>query len=131
MFLTRSVGNFLRGKATPGQLFVAALLGGMLGFLPTFFAPNNAGGGFAQAPGLILSLLFLPLVLNVNLALVGLVAIIAKLLSLMLLPVSFAIGRVLLDGPLQPLFQFLVNAPVTAWLGQSSSKPMPICLKSN
>ncbi|MGE3172058.1 MAG: hypothetical protein AB7O97_05480 [Planctomycetota bacterium] len=117
MFLTRKIGSFLRGKATRGQVFVAALLGGVLGFVPGFFLPSDLGGGFAQAPLLILSVVFLVLVLNANLGVFGLVTLLAKLLSLVAMPVSFAIGRALIDGPLQGLFRLLVNAPVTAWFG--------------
>ena len=117
MHPVRSIGKFLRGKTTPGQLALATVFGGMLGFLPAFFVPTAAGGGFAQAPGLILSIACLVLVLNVNVIAVMLVAIVVKPLSLLLLPASFEIGRWLIDGPLQPMFHFLVNAPVTAWFG--------------
>lgn len=117
MLLSRKIGAFLRGRASPPQVFLAALLAGLLGFVPGFFLPGNLGGGFAQAPGLILALLFLVLVLNANLGVFALVTLLAKLLSLALLPWSFSIGRALLDGPLQPLFRTLVNAPVFAWFG--------------
>lgn len=117
MFLTRKIGSFLRGKATPSQVFLAALLAGVLGFVPGFFLPSDLGGGFAQAPGLILTVLFLVLVLNANLGVFGLVTLVAKLTSLLAMPVSFAIGRTLVDGPLQPVFKALVNAPITAWFG--------------
>jgi uncharacterized protein (TIGR03546 family) len=117
MFLSRKIGAFLRGNATRGQVFAAALLAGLLGFVPGFFLPGDLGGGFLQAPALILGLLFLAFVLNANLGVFGLVMIAAKLLSFALLPVSFQIGRLLLDGPLQPLFRALVNAPVSAWFG--------------
>lgn len=116
MFLTRKVGSFLRGKATPTQVFLAAFLAGILGFVPGFFLPGDLGGGFLQAPGLILGIVFLVLVLNANLGVFGLVTIVAKLCSLLLLPVSFALGRVLIDL-LEPLFGTLVNAPVSAWFG--------------
>jgi uncharacterized protein (TIGR03546 family) len=117
MLLTRQIGSFLRGKATRGQVFAAALLAGVLGFVPGFVLPSNLGGGFAQAPGLILSLMFLVLVLNANLGVFALVTMLAKICSLLLMPVSFAVGRALVDGPLQPLFRALINAPVTAWFG--------------
>lgn len=117
MLLTRKLGKILRGKATAPQVVLACLLGGMLGFVPGFFLPGNLGGGFLQAPGLILTLVFLVLVLNANLAIFGLVTLVAKLLSLLLLSVSFELGRLLLDGPLHGLFQKLVNAPVLAWFG--------------
>ena len=117
MFLTRKIGKILRGKATATQVVLAATLGGMLGFIPGFFLPGDLGGGFMQAPGLILSVVFLVLVLNANLAVFGLVTLLAKLLSLVTLPLTFGLGRWLLDGPLQGLFTALVNSRVTAWFG--------------
>jgi uncharacterized protein (TIGR03546 family) len=117
MLITRKIGKILRGKATITQVMLAAVLGGMLGFVPGFFLPGDLGGGFMQAPGLILVLLFLVLVLNANLAVFGLVTLVAKLLSLVTLPVTFALGRWLLDGPMQGLFRPLVNGRVTAWFG--------------
>ena len=117
MFFTRTIGKAFRGKASPLQIRLAALLAGMLGFVPGFFLAEDLGGGFLQAPGLILALLFLVLVLNANLAVFGIVLLLAKLLSVLLLPMSFAVGRVLLDGPTQGLFQSMINAPVLAWFG--------------
>ena len=117
MVLTRKIGSFLRGKATRGQVFAAALLAGLLGFVPGFFLRGDLGGGFMQAPGLILSLFFLVLVLNANLGVFGLVTLLAKLVSYLTLPVAYWIGEVLLDGPTQGLFKPLVNGPVTAWFG--------------
>lgn len=117
MFLTRKIGKILRGKATATQVVLAATLGGMLGFIPGFFLPGDLGGGFMQAPGLILGVVFLVLVLNANLAVFGLVTLLAKLLSLVTLPLTFGLGRWLLDGPLQGLFKALVNSRVTAWFG--------------
>ncbi len=117
MLITRKIGKILRGKATFTQVLLAAILGGMLGFVPGFFLPGDLGGGFMQAPGLILALLFLVLVLNANLAVFGLVTLVAKLLSLVTLPLTFGLGRWLLDGPAQGLFKPLVNGRVTAWFG--------------
>lgn len=117
MFLTRKIGAVLRGKATPFQILVAAVLGGLLGFVPGFFLPGDLGGGLMQAPGLIVLLLVTVLVLNANLGVFGLVTLLAKLLSLAMLPVSYRIGVFLLDGPLQGLFRSLVNGKVSAWFG--------------
>ncbi len=117
MFFTRKIGSVFRGKATPLQVMLATVLGGLLGFVPGFFLPGDLGGGFLQAPGLILSLLCLVLVLNANLGVFGLVTLFGKLLSLVLLPVSYRIGTFLLDGPLQGLYRALVNGKVTAWFG--------------
>ncbi|MBL8754360.1 MAG: hypothetical protein JNK15_13745 [Planctomycetes bacterium] len=117
MFLSRKIGSVLRGKATPFQVMLATVFGGLLGFVPGFFLPGDLGGGFLQAPGLILLLLCCVLVLNANLGVFGLCTLVAKLLSLVVLPVSYAVGRWLLDGPLQGLFKSLVNGKVTAWFG--------------
>jgi len=116
MLLTRKIGSILRGKATPLQVLLATTLGGLLGFVPGFFLPGDLGGGFTQAPGLILVLLCLVLVLNANLAVFGLTTLVAKLLSYVLLPVSYWLGKVLIDT-MTGLYRWLVNAPVTAWFG--------------
>ncbi len=105
--LTRSVGKIFRGKATPFQIVAACVLGGAIGFLPSF----------ATAPGLTVALLLLLIVLNANLAAAGLVGLAAKLLGLALLPVSFEVGRVLIDGPTTGLFKAMINAPVLALFG--------------
>lgn len=113
----RKIGGFLRGKATRGQVLTASVLAGLLGFIPGFFLPSDLGGGFLQAPGLILVLLFAVLVCNANLGVFTLVTVAAKLTSLVMLPVSFAIGQALIEGPLQSMFESLANGPVTAWFG--------------
>lgn len=117
MLLSRKIGAVLRGKATPRQVLFATVLGGLLGFVPGFFLPGDLGGGFAQSPGLILLLLSLALVLNANLAVFALTLLAGKLLSFVLLPMSYAVGTWLLDGPAQGLFRALANGPVTAWFG--------------
>lgn len=105
--LTRKFGKILRGQATPFQLLAATVLGCWLGFVP----------GFAQASGWVLALVAMLLVLNANLG-VALIALpLAHLLSLLLMPASFAVGRFLLEGPTAGLFRRLSNAPVTAWFG--------------
>jgi uncharacterized protein (TIGR03546 family) len=107
MIITRKIGSILRGKATPFQLSAGCILGALLGFLP----------GFMTAPGLTLLLALLLVLLNANLFLAAVVGGLAKLASLALLPVSFAIGRVLLEGPTEGLFRAMVNAPGLALLG--------------
>lgn len=107
MFITRTVGKILRGKATPLQLFLACILGGVLGFVP----------GIRQAPGLLILLFALLAILNANLLVSAVVAAIGQFLSLVMMPVTFAIGQALLDGPMQPFFRSLINAPGTALLG--------------
>lgn len=107
MIITRKFGKILRGEATPLQLMLAALIGTMTGFMP----------GFTQAPGLLAALFLATVILNANLALIGLCLLLGKVLSVILLPVSFAVGSFLLDGPTEPIFRFLVNAPVLALFG--------------
>ena len=107
MFFLRKIGSFLRGGATPGQLMMATLLGGALAFLP----------GFTQAPGLLVFEILLLLLLNANLFIAGLTLLIGRFLFYLLLPVSFWIGRILIDGPTASLFELLINGPVTAWFG--------------
>src|SRR5690606_33374978 len=110
LFLIRKIGALLRGKATPFQITAGCVLGAMLGFMP----------GFSHAPGLIVVLTFALVVINGNLLLAGLVGLAAKLLSLALMPVSFHLGRFLLDGPTEGLFKALINAPVFALFGFES-----------
>ena len=100
----RSFGKILRGKATPFQISLACILGAMLGFTPTGI----------PAIGALLFLLALLLILNANLVLSAVVLGGCKLLSLILAPVLFATGRILLDGPTQPLFKWAINTPVLA-----------------
>ncbi|MCH8474460.1 MAG: hypothetical protein LAT55_04445 [Opitutales bacterium] len=107
MIFTRKIGKIIRGKTTPFHLYTATLLGALIGFLPSF----------AAAPGYFLLLLVLLILLNANLFLGGLFILVGALFSELLLPVSFRIGQVLLDGPLGGLFAILVNAPVFAWFG--------------
>ena len=104
---TRQIGKILRGKATPLHLMLAAILGSMLGFVP----------GFWEGPGLIVALTILLIVFNANLAAAGIIGLVAKIVSYPLLPVSFAVGQLLLDGPAQPLFKWMVNAPGLALFG--------------
>ncbi len=105
--ITRKIGKLLRGNASRAQITTAATLGALLGFTP----------GFVQAPGWNLLLLCLVVLLNVNLFLVGMTALAAGLLYLILLPVLFHIGIFFLEGPLSGVFAVLANAPVTAWFG--------------
>ena len=105
--ITRQIGKIVRGKATPLQIMMAAVLGSMFGFVP----------GFAQGPGLVIALTMLLIILNANLAVAAIIGLLARLASLALLPVTFAAGRMLLDGPTQGLFKWLINAPVLALFG--------------
>ena len=87
MLFTRKIGKILRGKATPLQITMACVLGSMIGFVP----------GFMNGPGLMIALILLLVILNANLAVALAIGTLAKLLGLALMPVSFQIGRVLLD----------------------------------
>lgn len=105
--INRMIGRVVRGTATPFQLFTACILGVSLGFMP----------GFREAPGLTVAIILLLIMLNANLLLASMLAALAKLLSFVMLPVTYAVGRWLLDGPLQPFFTTLINAPVFALFG--------------
>lgn len=105
--LTRKIGKLLRGKATPMQLMLACVLGSLLGFMP----------GFVQSAGAIVLLLILLIVLNANLFLATIVGLLAKLVALIAMPVTFLVGRVLLDGPLSGSFTAMINAPLLALFG--------------
>ena len=105
--MIRGIGKLLRGRATPFQIVVAAMLGGAIGFLP----------GFWNAAGLTVALLLLLVVINANLFVAGIIGLVARLLSLVALPLSFEVGRWLLDGPAQGLFKTMINAPVLALFG--------------
>ncbi|MEC9372326.1 MAG: DUF2062 domain-containing protein [Planctomycetota bacterium] len=105
--ITRTIGKILRGKATPFQIALAAILGSLIGFIP----------GFWQGPGLTIALLLLLIILNANLVVAAVATGLAKLAMYPLLPLTFDVGRFLLDGPTQPLFKSLINAPVFALFG--------------
>lgn len=105
--ITRNIGKILLGNVTPFQIIITCVLGSMIGFLP----------GFTQASGLLIVLVVLLIFLNTNLALAVWVGFIAKLLSLLLMPVSFSIGRLFIDGPTHGLLTWITNAPVLALFG--------------
>ena len=105
--LLRKLAKIVRGKATPFQLWTACILAALIGFTT----------GITTAGGLILALLLLLVILNANLPLAALVGILAKIVSLLLMPVTFAVGKFLLTGPTEGLFKSLVNSPVFAWFG--------------
>ena len=105
--LTRKIGKILRGSATPFQLMAAAILGSLLAGIQ----------GITHAPGLALTLTLTLIVLNANLTIAVLVAILAKVVLAATLPISFALGAALVDGPLEPLIRYLINAPGTAFFG--------------
>ncbi len=107
MIFIRKLAKLLRGEATPFQLFMACLLGGMLAYIPS---PLNA-------PALFISIIFLLIILNANLFLSALVGGIVKLIALASAPFAFEFGKYLIDGPLQPQFRTFINSPFFAYFG--------------
>ncbi len=107
MFITRKLGKLLHGKTSTFSILAATTLGTAAGMLPMS----------ATSVGLLLLLGAFILMLNTNLFLAGVAAGLGKLLSLPLLTANFAVGRLLIDGPLQPIFRRAVNMPGVAWLG--------------
>ncbi|MCH8822250.1 MAG: hypothetical protein IH984_01965 [Planctomycetes bacterium] len=105
--ITRKISKLIRGNTTPMQIMLATILGSMLGFIPSF----------AQGAGLVVLLVILLVILNANLFVATMTGLAAKAISLALLPVTFLVGRALLDGPTQPLFKAMINAPVLALFG--------------
>lgn len=105
--MIRGIAGILRGKATPFQILMACVLGAMIGFVPSL----------QSGAGTLVVLTLLLIILNANLALAALVAGGAKLLSLAIMPLTFQVGRVLLDGPTSGLFRKAINAPGSALLG--------------
>ncbi|MDP6763369.1 MAG: hypothetical protein QF903_14900 [Planctomycetota bacterium] len=105
--ITRRIGRIVRGKATPFQLIAATVLTAELVFVPEL----------SRAPGLAVVLGALLLCVNANLGLALLLAAPLRLAALALMPVSFAAGRLLLDGPTRGLFERAVDAPGLAWCG--------------
>ncbi|HYC72321.1 MAG TPA: hypothetical protein VEB66_14015 [Opitutaceae bacterium] len=109
MILTRKIGRVLVGKVAPWQAGCGAFLGVMAGFTPA-----------ASAPGLFLALFLAAMLLNVNLVVLGAALALARIAALLLAPVLFAGGQLILDGPLGALMQLLINAPVLAYAGFDS-----------
>lgn len=105
--IIRKLGKTLRGQVKPYQIVTAAVLGALIGFAPPF----------ASAPLYLIGVILLLAVINANFFIATGTAALCKLIALALMPVSFELGLVLVDGPLQPLFKTLINAPVTALMG--------------
>lgn len=101
------LGKLVRGKATPLQVFLAGLFGGLVGFLPPGL----------PSLGLLIVFFFLLAILNANLILAGLVAAGGALLRLLLVGLVFRVGGWVLDGPTAPVMERLINGAGTAWLG--------------
>ena len=107
MFIIRKIGKTLRGQAKPYQIICAAILGALIGFAPPF----------GNAPAYLIAVVLLLAILNANFFIATATAGLCKLLALALMPISFEIGLAVVDGPLQPTFRWLVNAPVFALMG--------------
>ena len=107
MLIIRKIGKTLRGQAKPYQIVTAAILGALIGFAPPV----------GNAPLYMVGVILLLAILNANFFIATFTAGIAKFLALALMPVSFELGLLLVDGPLQGLFKTLINAPVTALMG--------------
>ncbi|MEM9345522.1 MAG: hypothetical protein AAGB26_02780 [Planctomycetota bacterium] len=107
MLIIRKIGKTLRGQAKPYQIITAAILGSLVGFAPPF----------GNAPFFLIGVVMLLAILNANFFIATLTAGVAKLLALALMPLSFELGLILVDGPLQGVFKTLINAPVTALMG--------------
>ena len=107
MFLIRKIARLLRGHATPTQIVLACLLGSVIGFVPDQRSSLVIG----------LTLTAVLIILNANLLLATMAFLISELLGLLLAPISFYLGRLILDGPFSEFVSLLVNAPLLAWFG--------------
>ena len=107
LFTTRKIGKFLRGDVTPLQVMFACVIGSVAGLTPSIM----------QAPGLFLLLFLMVMILNANLFLTAAVGVMMKLIGVLATPVLYFVGRAALDGPTQPIFKAMINAPVLALFG--------------
>ena len=105
--MIRFLARFLRGPSKPRQLYAATILGAMLAFVPDY----------AAQPGWAFLILVALSASGANLPLAAIVFVPAYLVKLVAMPVSFAIGQFLLDGPTSGFFRQAVNAPFSALLG--------------
>ncbi len=102
--LVRKLGKFIRGGAAPLQIFLAAILGMMVGFVPGFNATTVLG-------------IVLILLLNVSLGVTLLSFAIGKALSYPLAPVTFRIGyHVIHSVGLEGFFRATAETPVVAFM---------------
>ena len=105
--MIRSIGKIVRGGAGPLQIFIACVLGVMIGITP--------GGNLTLASGILLLVL-----LNANLPLTLLGAAIGKALMYALAPLTFSVGRLLIEDVAGGLFTAMANAPLLALMGLDS-----------
>ncbi|MCB9898249.1 MAG: hypothetical protein H6825_09625 [Planctomycetes bacterium] len=108
MFGIRDWLEILRGSAHPLQIVLACLMGALLAFVP-----DPWGGGL----GLTLFHFGLLLILNASLPLALFAWAPLKLLAMAAMPLSFDLGRWLVDGPGHEAIKWAANAPGLALLG--------------
>jgi hypothetical protein len=96
-----------RPKLTVPRVLLGSLVGCLLGLAP----------GPAVAPALYVCLVGVLLLLRAPVLVVLGLAVVTKLLSFALLGAQVELGRLLLDGPTQGLFQTMINAPFLALFG--------------
>ena len=102
--LFRKAGQLLRGGVSGYQILLAAVLGYLLGFTI----------GFNMASVAIILLLVL---LNANLFVAMVCAMLGKLCSLLLAPVTFRLGYATIhDMGFEGVFRTLGDTPVVAWM---------------
>ena len=99
--LFRSLGKIVRGGAGPAQVFLGCLLGVMIGMTPGF--------NLTLVLGIVLFL-----VLNANFGLMMLGVALGKLLMYAAAPLTYALGRVVIEDVARGLFTRLANTPVLA-----------------
>ncbi len=106
-YIFGKIKSTIFSKITPFQLLLTSVLAFVFGFIP----------GIAYSPLLFIGVLALVIILRINIGVFVFIFALADGLSFLLESVSFSIGRLLLDGPTQPLFKVLVNTPVVAYAG--------------
>ncbi len=102
--LLRKLGKLIRGGVQPRQIVLGALLGVIIGMIPGF--------NLTLVVGILLLLL---LNAHVGIALMGMA--LGKIGMFLLAPITFRLGYFTIHNMgLDPAFQWLANAPVTALL---------------
>lgn len=102
--LVRKMGKFIRGGAGPLQIFMACLLGMLLGFVPGFNMTTVV-------------LIVLVLILNVSLGVTILSFAVGRILALILAPLTFQLGYVIIHRiGLEGFFRAAGDTPVVAMM---------------
>lgn len=107
MIITRTLGQTILGKPTLTQIGLTCVLASIWGFLP----------GMEVAPLSVAIMVALLLVLKANLPLAVLMAGLARILALLIMPLTFKTGVSLIEGPMGNLFVTLINGSGTALMG--------------